>query len=330
MWWVPKQPLHCDHCWSFVPPRSINLPAVLCLQRSTVSCLARFHDNRLVSGNACPSGEIVFQLRPRDHKGHARLFLFLGSTFYIWGYLLSRFKRCPLRWQCPVNSPVTCLIWTLLIFNSSVFIPLGGPHSSVSIVTRLQIGWPEFSSQQENFLLAARSRLALGPTQPLIQWVPGALSPGIKWIQHETDHSPPANAEVKNEWSYSSSQPHIFMVWCLINTRDNFTLIKDHGIILNSEVICLLLERIFLFLLHIVVWFSKLFSSWNIQPVLIFLNLKHISVQQFPINVHFVETKIGRLVYSNSPPSGTVVIRIYDFFFALYLLFLPSHRYRTK
>jgi hypothetical protein len=42
------------------------------------------------------------------------------------------------------------------------------------------------------------------------------------------------------------------------------------------------------------------------------------------------ETKIGSLVYSNSPPSGTVVIRILRFFAASYLLFLPSHRYRTK
>jgi hypothetical protein len=42
------------------------------------------------------------------------------------------------------------------------------------------------------------------------------------------------------------------------------------------------------------------------------------------------ETKIGRLIYSNSPPVDTVVIRILRFFVALYLLFLPSHRYRIK
>jgi hypothetical protein len=42
------------------------------------------------------------------------------------------------------------------------------------------------------------------------------------------------------------------------------------------------------------------------------------------------ETKIDRLVYSNSPPGGTVVIIILQFFVALCLLFLPSHRYITK
>jgi hypothetical protein len=33
---------------------------------------------------------------------------------------------------------------------------------------------------QRIFLLAPVSRLALGPTQPPIQWVPGVLSPGVK------------------------------------------------------------------------------------------------------------------------------------------------------
>jgi hypothetical protein len=36
------------------------------------------------------------------------------------------------------------------------------------------------------------------------------------------------------------------------------------------------------------------------------------------------ETKIGRLVYSNSPLGGTVVIRILRFLVALYLLFLTD------
>jgi hypothetical protein len=45
------------------------------------------------------------------------------------------------------------------------------------------------------------SRLALGLTQPPIQWVLGALSPGVQQLGHEVDHSPPTSAEVKKIWS---------------------------------------------------------------------------------------------------------------------------------
>jgi hypothetical protein len=47
------------------------------------------------------------------------------------------------------------------------------------------------------FLFITASRMALGPTQPPIQWVPGALSLGIKRPGYEADHSPPSTAEVK-------------------------------------------------------------------------------------------------------------------------------------
>jgi len=47
------------------------------------------------------------------------------------------------------------------------------------------------------FLFAAASRPALGPTNPPIQWVPGALSQGIKWLGREADHTHPSSAEVK-------------------------------------------------------------------------------------------------------------------------------------
>jgi hypothetical protein len=33
----------------------------------------------------------------------------------------------------------------------------------------------------------------LGPTQPPIQWVPEALSPGFKRLEHEADHSIPTS-----------------------------------------------------------------------------------------------------------------------------------------
>jgi hypothetical protein len=51
----------------------------------------------------------------------------------------------------------------------------------------------------------------LGPTQPPIQWVRGALSPGVKRQGREADHSPPVSAEVKKMWLYTSTRPYKFM-----------------------------------------------------------------------------------------------------------------------
>jgi hypothetical protein len=57
------------------------------------------------------------------------------------------------------------------------------------------------------FLLANISRPVLGLTQPPIQWVLGAVSPGVKQQEREADHSPTSSAEVKNSWSYTSTHP---------------------------------------------------------------------------------------------------------------------------
>jgi hypothetical protein len=55
----------------------------------------------------------------------------------------------------------------------------------------------------QEFSLLHSSRPALGPTQ----WVPGALSPGVKWQGRKADHSSPASAEVKKMWIYTSTPP---------------------------------------------------------------------------------------------------------------------------
>jgi hypothetical protein len=47
------------------------------------------------------------------------------------------------------------------------------------------------------FLFTNMSRMALGLTQPPIQWVPEALSLGVKQPGHEVDHSPPSDVKVK-------------------------------------------------------------------------------------------------------------------------------------
>jgi hypothetical protein len=46
-------------------------------------------------------------------------------------------------------------------------------------------------------IFAARSRPALGPTQPLIPWVPGVLSPGLKRQRREADNFLQSINEIK-------------------------------------------------------------------------------------------------------------------------------------
>jgi hypothetical protein len=58
-----------------------------------------------------------------------------------------------------------------------------------------------------------KSRLALGSIQPLIQWVMGALSPGVKQQGHVGDHSRPYSTKFKNEYSYTSTHPYVFMTY---------------------------------------------------------------------------------------------------------------------
>jgi hypothetical protein len=66
------------------------------------------------------------------------------------------------------------------------------------------------------FFFDTASRPALGPTQPLIQRVPGALSVGVERPGCEVDHSPPSTDEVKE-------RVQLYLVWYLVKHKDNFT-----------------------------------------------------------------------------------------------------------
>jgi hypothetical protein len=65
----------------------------------------------------------------------------------------------------------------------------------------------ESRQAQKIYLFTKTLRLVLGPTQPPIQWVPGTFPPEVKRKMCEADHSPSFNADVKNEWSYTSTPP---------------------------------------------------------------------------------------------------------------------------
>jgi hypothetical protein len=59
-----------------------------------------------------------------------------------------------------------------------------------------------FPAGAGNLSFTTASRTALGPTQPPIQWVTGAIFLGVKRPVRETDHSSPSMPRSKNEWRY--------------------------------------------------------------------------------------------------------------------------------
>jgi hypothetical protein len=76
----------------------------------------------------------------------------------------------------------------------------GNRVSWFGITTRLRAERPGFDFRQEHeiFLFSIASRLAPGPTQPPIQWIPRALSLGVKRQGRESDHSPTSSTKAMN------------------------------------------------------------------------------------------------------------------------------------
>jgi hypothetical protein len=102
---------------------------------------------------------------------------------------IMKFQRTVCLFLQGRNVDVHMWIWTT-VNPSNLF--------SLSFVSRQGLGF---------FLFTIESRTVLGPTQPPIQWAPGALSLGVKLPGREADHSPSSSAEVKNAWSYTSTPP---------------------------------------------------------------------------------------------------------------------------
>ena len=56
-------------------------------------------------------------------------------------------------------------------------------------------------ARQETFLLSKATRQVVGPTPPQNPWEP---TTSRKWLGHETGHTPPSGAKVRNVWSYTA------------------------------------------------------------------------------------------------------------------------------
>jgi hypothetical protein len=89
-------------------------------------------------------------------------------------------------------------LWTL---DSAVGVAIGYGQEGRGVEVQVPVGI---------FFSSLHHLHHLGPTQPHIKWVPGAISPGVKRPGPEADHSHLASAEVKNTWICTS--PYVSMV----------------------------------------------------------------------------------------------------------------------
>jgi len=66
--------------------------------------------------------------------------------------------------------------------------------------------------QKKNFLFSMKSRPALRPTQPSVQWILKIYSPKVKRPGREVDYSPLSSAEIKMSGAIPLCPLHAFKV----------------------------------------------------------------------------------------------------------------------
>jgi hypothetical protein len=83
---------------------------------------------------------------------------------------------------------ILCIIYTMLHYVRCIYCNIKRIAINQSAFRRA-IDWKAgvrlTAGAYMIFLFPTASRSSQGPTQPRIQWVPGALSPGIKRLGHE-------------------------------------------------------------------------------------------------------------------------------------------------
>jgi len=85
--------------------------------------------------------------------------------------------------------------------------------SSLICFTYSNIYFEESGLGSYIFPSSRASRPALCPTQPPIQSVPKALSPGVERPGRKADHSPSSSAGVNDKCSYTSVPPYAFIAY---------------------------------------------------------------------------------------------------------------------
>jgi hypothetical protein len=161
-----------------------------------------------------------------------------GLAFYCFKFY--ELKSCCLLYMCVLQGHGAAredIAWR--ITRDSLLKSRG---SSVSIVTTLRALRPRYCSQKVGkglFLFTTTSRPTVGPTQPPVQWVRGALCLELKRPWHEGNHSPSCSAEIKNAWNCTSTPPYV-LIACFLITG---TVLPFVGWVGPFRVLCLRLIK---------------------------------------------------------------------------------------
>ena len=84
--------------------------------------------------------------------------------------------------------------------------------SLLGVVTTLREGGPRFQFRQERKIYSSYRALSLTPV-PTHTHYSLSLFSRVKWQESKVDGSPSSSAEVKNEWSYTSTLLEDSMTW---------------------------------------------------------------------------------------------------------------------
>jgi hypothetical protein len=127
------------------------------------------------------------------------------------------------------SNNVICLTFITVFLKRNIRI-----FSGIALGYRLGDWGLESRKELGILLFTTACGSALGPTQPPVQWAPGALSLRVKRPGREADHSLSSSAEVKNAWNYTSTPQYASIAEgnCLLNLvrkhicEQNFSLMK--------------------------------------------------------------------------------------------------------
>jgi len=108
--------------------------------------------------------------------------------------------------------PYFC-VFSLILFPSSLFLLF------ISYFIVIEVLFSSISTLQFTICLSKIFRPTLEPNQRTVLCIPGGSFPGTKRLMHEVNNTSPSSAEVKNEWSFTSTLSPYLHVVC----RDMFT-----------------------------------------------------------------------------------------------------------